>query len=526
MSKGKASKDKAARADKSAKGKSSKAQPSKKERKAKKSGGAAPEATVSGAPAAAPELGSRPPGQRLYDMPYSALAPRMIKPEIGLHNLVTRAGHNAGYTIDVTLLDAPDHRLIRSGVLLAHRVLDGRGEWYLSATDWQPMLPKEQIEPMGQADLSEAFADLVRPFRRRATLGPVAALNCERREFALRDDRGHTMALLRDDKVTVRRGGLTTARYREVMVTPTGPGLTEEQQTHVERALANAGATQVSKFPRLVTRLGAPATGPTDFPTPSSLEQDTSFTQFVSHLLGTRLREILSADLAVRTGDPGAAAQLAARCAQLRAELRGLSSVIDVSWIEDLDEELEWIVSQAEQEVERQNAPGDPASGDLKDRLRGERYLTLLDRLVTATRAPQVGNVGTIQASEVLGSLVSVGQTAVAKASARLTAESPPEAWAAATNAYDGLFQVTGVASYLLPERVERLRHQLGVSTQLLAEATKHDDAAQRSRELAAKSSAEEAFALGRAYAYELTVARKAREAFVRRWAKTAKKLE
>jgi hypothetical protein len=45
------------------------------------------------------------------------------------------------YEIAVTLLDAPDHRLIRSGVLLAHRVLDGRGEWYITAPDWQPLLP-------------------------------------------------------------------------------------------------------------------------------------------------------------------------------------------------------------------------------------------------------------------------------------------------------------------------------------------------------------------------------------------------
>ena len=65
-------------------------------------------------------------------MPYSAPAPRMVNPELGLHNLVARAGHNAAYEIDVTLLDAPDHRLIRSGVLLAHRVLDGRGEWFLT----------------------------------------------------------------------------------------------------------------------------------------------------------------------------------------------------------------------------------------------------------------------------------------------------------------------------------------------------------------------------------------------------------
>ena len=63
----------------------------------------------------APALPIVPPGQRFYDLPYSAAAPRLINPDLGLHNLVARAGHNAAYTIDVTLLDAPDHRLIRSG---------------------------------------------------------------------------------------------------------------------------------------------------------------------------------------------------------------------------------------------------------------------------------------------------------------------------------------------------------------------------------------------------------------------------
>ena len=466
-------------------------------------------------------------GQRLYDMPYSAAAPRLINLDIGLHNLVTRAGHNAGYTIDVTLLDAPDHRLIRSGVVLAHRVLDGRGEWYLGATEWQPMLPVERIEPMGHADLPEEFADLIRPFRRRATLGPVAALSCERREFALRDDRGNTMALLRDDKVTVRRGGLTTARFREVMVTPTGPGLTEEQAAHVEHAMAGAGATQVPQFPRLVTRLGAPATGPTDFPALQSLETDPSFARFVSHLLATRLREIVSADLAVRTDDPRGAPELATRAAQLRSELQGLAPVIDVSWLEDLDEELEWIVGQAEQEVERRKDSSDgQAGGDFKLRLRGERYLTLLDRLVTATRAPQVGDASTLMASEVLGGMVDAAQGDVQKAASRLGVDSPRDAWEEASSAFDALFRVTGVASHLLPHRVEQLRHRLGVATQLLAEAAKHDEAARSSSELAARSSAAEAFSLGRAYEHELGVARSAREAFVKRWTKTAKKLE
>jgi hypothetical protein len=310
------------------------------------------------------------------------------------------------------------------------------------------------------------------------------------------------------------------------MLTPTGPGLTDEQTAHLAHALAAAGATQVVRFPHLVTRLGAPATGPTDFPQPQSLEQDTSFTQFVSHLLATRVREMLNADLAVRTDEPRGAADLARCAGQLRSELQGLESVLDPGWLEDLDEELEWVVGQAEQQSRAPGNGAEPPAGELKQRLRGERYLTLLDRLVTATRAPQVGNASTLQASEVLGSLVNVAQGQLVKTARRLDVDSPTEAWDETSLSFDALFRVTGVASHLLPERVERLRHRLGVATQLLAEVTRHDRAAQRSLDRAQKSSPADAFSLGRAYEHELAVARTAREAFVRRWAKTVKKLE
>ena len=100
---------------------------------------------VAALPAALPERSStNPVGQRYYDMPYSAATPRLINPDLGLHHLIARVGHNAAYEISVTLLDAPDHRLIRSGVLLAHRVFDGRGEWYITAPDWQPLLPEQE----------------------------------------------------------------------------------------------------------------------------------------------------------------------------------------------------------------------------------------------------------------------------------------------------------------------------------------------------------------------------------------------
>ncbi len=473
----------------------------------------------------------RPAGQRLYDLPYSAPSPRMVNPELGLHNLVARAGHNAAYTIDVTLLDAPDHRLIRSGVLLAHRVLDGRGEWFMTAPDWQPLLPRDRIELMGHADLPEAFADLLRPLRRRATLGPVAALSCDRREFALRDDHGTTVALLRDDKVTVRRGGLTTARYREVMLTPVGPGLTEEQTGWLDRALLQAGATQVARFPRLVTRLGAPATGPTDIPQPQPFDPSASFRRFLSQLFSARLRAIVEADLAIRGGDVARVGQLADEAAMLRTELKGLAFVLDPEWLEDLYDELDWIILQA-----GPAEGGDEAAREhLLSRLRSERYLTLLERLVVAVRTPRLSESETLplsraqprtQPAEVVMNELIRAVTARLRALADpLTPDSGTAQWDQAWQALAQVQAVAGIGRHVCPEGAARLLRRIGPISGLLAAIHANQTDAEDALTLASGLTPEEAFAAGRMFEREADEARQVRVQFVEAWAKVGRKL-
>jgi hypothetical protein len=488
----------------------------KKRRKAKSS---KREALVAARPAERREGSStNPAGQRSYDMPYSAAAPRMINPDLGLHNLVARVGHNAAYEIAVTLLDAPDHRLIRSGVLLAHRVLDGRGEWYITAPDWQPLLPQDHIELMGHADLPEDLADMIRPLRRRATLGPVAALICDRREFALRDDNSTTLALLRDDKVTVRRGGLTTARYREVLITPVGPGLTDEQVSFLDRALLQAGATHVPRFPRLVSRLGAPATGPTDLPVPGPFDAAAPFKKFVSQLVALRLRQIVEADLAIRGGDLGAVERLADHAARLRLELKGLSVVLDPEWVEDLYDELGWI-----------SLEGDSSNSDghdrLNARLRSERYLTVLERLVAAVRAPKLADQRSDPAAEVLAGLVSIAVTRMGRCADHLNIDSADEDWEEAWQEMGRLEWVVGVAGQVLPEEAATIQHQLLKPRQLLAEI--HDDHRRElvTTEQLATLLPAQAFAAGRDFERESRRVRRARREFVEVWGKTKKKL-
>ncbi len=456
--------------------------------------------------AAAP---ARPAGQRFYDVPYSAMAPRLINPELGLHNLVSRAGHNAAYEIDVTLLDAPDHRMIRSGVLLAHRVLEGRGEWFLTAPDWQPLLPKDRIELMGDADLPDGLADLIRPFRRRATLGPVAALSCDRREFALRDEEGTTLALLRDDKVTVRKGGLTTARYRELMITPIGPGLDDDQVASVDRALTQVGATPVSRLPRLIHRLGAPATGPSDLPVAAGDDLAAPFRRFVAHLVARRLRALIEADLAVRGGDGGAVGALVDEADRLRQELSALVPVLDAAWAEDLLDDLGWIT-------------GDEP-GVLATRLRGERYLSLLERLVTAARTPRVAR--TAPAGDVLAELFEATLTRLRRTVDSLTIDSPDEVWEQAWAALTDVPRLLPVAGSSLPElgRVSDLIFEVtGVLDQILADQS----AANAIRAGVGAMDAEAAFQAGQEFERQQSRTRRTRREFVRRWAKVSKKLD
>jgi hypothetical protein len=463
-----------------------------------------------------PAIPGRPPGQRLYDMPFSSPEPRLVNRDVGLHNLVARAGHNAAYRIDVTLLDAPDHRLIRSGVLLAHRVLDGRGEWFLTAPEWQPLLPKDRIELMGHADLPDDLASLIRPLRRRATIGPVAGLNCDRREFALRDDAGHTLALLRDDKVTVRRGGLTTARYREVVLTPVGRGLSDDQRAFVDRAFRSVGANRVPRFPQLVTRLGAPATGSSDIPAEQALDGAMPFRRYVGSLVGNRLREIVRCDLALRGGDVEALTRLAAEAAALRGELSGLSPGLEPAWAEDLADDVDWLVGVTAEQASAGAAGAEPVP------LRSERYLSVLERLVAAARSPRLVVDGAEPAADVLGRLLEVENRRLREVADPLRTDAADAAWQQVRETVDRLRGLARVATPVLPDASAAALALLRKPAPLLAAVRLGPPPSPPD---VSSMTPEEAFAAGRDHERARQRDRRARQDFVDRWAKTVRKL-
>lgn len=433
-------------------------------------------------------------GPVLIDMPFTAEPPRLANPDLGLTRVVALAGRDDSYAADVTLLDVADHRLIRSGVELAHRVIDGRGEWYLRAPNWNSLPPRERIEPFAHGDLPEDLADLVMPFRRRATLGPVAAIAYERSAFELRgpgDQQADHLGRLLDERVTIRRGGVTTVRYREIRLVPGPVPLSDEQSSWLIATLESAGGTVVEEFPTLATRLGTPATGLTDYPEPRPVGPDSIFENFVESIFAGRLRGMIAADMAARTGEVAATARLIESANVLRDTLHALAPTLDPDWLADLEEELDWL----------QSALTD--AGDDLDRvratLRRERYLRLLDLLVTGVRGPRVDeDQADRPVAEILGRLLDDAVDRLLRHVEELGPDAADQEWAAAAAVAEEVGRIDRLSRGVLPKRARRAARRLRPAiTQLIMVSDAGAAAAEAARR-AGSANASEAFELGR----------------------------
>ncbi|OYN98823.1 hypothetical protein [Enemella evansiae] len=450
---------------------------------------------------------------RRFELPWHAPVGRLVNPELGLASVSQRGGEYAPYTIDVTVLDAPDHRLVRAGIWLAHRVLEGRGEWYLAADGWEPWLPTERIEQLGEGDLPDELADLVRPFRRGAALGPTAALTCRREEYALRDAEKRLVAVLRNEAVQVRSGGVTTARYRQLTLTGVGNRLTSGQAAWLTESLNAAGGTQVAGFPPLAQRLGAPATGLSDLPEGRDPDPEDTLERFVGGLLAARLRRITRADLAVRGGHRRGARELAGELLRMRTELQGMVPLLDPQWSGDLAAELDW----AAQAVRGATADTVPAE------LSGERYLRLLDRLVSASRAPALGDAGAEPAGSALTGLLRQRVRDLRRVMAGLSAEEGADGdWLAALRAAEGVRDCCGVqAEETKPVRALRRR-----ATRLVAALDECLEAHDERQQLRLDDlTSEQAFAAGRAYERVAAAEQDARADLLDDWPRIERRL-
>jgi hypothetical protein len=298
------------------------------------------------------------------------------------------------------------------------------------------------------------------------------------------------------------------------MLTPVGPGLSHDQRAFVDRAFRVVGANRVPRFPRLVTRIGAPATGSSDIPAEQALEGAMPFRGFVGAVVGNRLREIVRCDLALRGGDGDALARLAAEAVELRGEVSGLSPGLDPAWTEDLTDDLDWLVG----------VTGDPTllrPGAAATPLGSERYLSVLERLVGAARSPRLVVDGTEPTVEVLRRLIEVETRRLREVADPLRADATDAAWDEVRQRVDRVRGLARVAAPVVPEAsaaalaLLRRPAPLLAAVQLGAPPPAPD---------VSTLSPEEAFAAGREHERARLRHRAARQEFVERWTKTVRK--
>lgn len=397
-------------------------------------------------------MGKKRRSQLLLELPFTSESPTFTSAAVGLPRIIKRPA--TSFVMDVTIVDAADARLLRAGVTVAHRVIAGLGDWYLAAPGWEPYLPTERVEPLGaNGDLPDEFGRLIRPLVRRGMLGTLAALHIERDEWALRTDDGTDAAVIRDERGTVRRSGMTTARYREVTITP-AQQLSGQQREFLVSAATAVGGTVVDRFPTLRQRIGAPATGLTSFPAPSELHHDASLEEFVSTLFCQHLGSIVRADLHRRANDPDDVADVTARVWAFGRDLRGLAAVLEPAWRESTEALLRGLPFTSASEAE----------GPVLD---------VIDALVLAARAPRLGDLSHRPAAELLFQRAEQATLILADRCRSLSPDSDDGKWLGALRAAEHLELVAAVAQPLFPRTLTKLLRRLNDTIAELRECAK-----------------------------------------------------
>lgn len=449
--------------------------------------------------------------ERYFELPFTATGQLPLRPDLDLVSLVARGAEHS-YVIDVTILDAKDLRLTRAGVRLAHRVRDERGEWYLSAPAWGPHLASEQVEPMGDPELPVAFAEAVLPFRRRAPLEPVGALHCVRDEFVIRGADRQDRAVLIDDRIALRRGGVTVSRYRELTLKPIELG--RKQLGWLTETIRGLGGERLEGPTDWAHRLGVHASL-LEAPGVAQLPATADAESFASALITQSLRNWIAADLALRTGARARPDELVEVVAGLRGEIRGLATVLEPVWVADIDQEFHWLLT-ALAEV----TPGPSSAAGL---LRTERYLHLLDLVHQAAAVPRLGSAATAPAADLVTGSVQRAVQTFAKAARALSAGDPAEDWIAVAALAEQLRATAAVARHREPQWARRIDKRARKLLALLEDCVDTD--LDRLQAEVPELDAAAAFEAGRRYEQLARAQARARQHFLTEWTPQAEKL-
>ncbi|HIT75721.1 MAG TPA: hypothetical protein IAA98_09060 [Candidatus Avipropionibacterium avicola] len=393
------------------------------------------------------------------ELPFPSLLPPIAHQVLGLRNLAFRAGSARRHV--TTVADTADFRLVRAGVVLIHRSDPDGDEWGLAAANWLGLDGERTRASDGTATVPPEWDEILAPLRRHAPLSPVATLQVERQDFQIRGDSGNEMGILSDAKVTIRRGGVITARFREITVRAGKKSLNPDQLAWIEQTLVEAGGTSVTVFPSLARRLGAPATNETDFPDPERMSSGW-FDQFVAREIATALRQV------VVSTDPQPVADLSRRIGLLEPAL-------DPQWAAGLRSTLDSYVDSGQDQTRR---------------------LGLIDLLVADVRAPQILDSWPTDSDAAIERLRGLALTRVEQAVGGLTTDAPEQAWQDAAAAIGPAEEL--VVTFARGGRDRKRAKKLRKLGRRLADCVDSDG--ERLRAQVTTATVDEAFALGREF--------------------------
>lgn len=435
-----------------------------------------------------------------FHVPFTATAPPMTSRAVGITRLVQRRGRAT--STQTTIIDTPDNRLLRAGVVVSHRVAEGLGQWVLEAPSWAPKLPEHRSAPVGAtAELPLEFAQLVRPVARGAVLGPVAALDIERTEYSMVGPDEVQVASIVDEQVAVRRGGVTTARYRETTVTPV-ERFTPQQREFVISSMLSVSATPVTSFPSLQQRLGPPATGMTDFPEPQPVNRDSTLEELVTAVFARDLQDLVDTLLDLEAGRPEDVEILNRQLDTVARHVRGFAHALDPGWRESVEALVAGLPFAS---------PGAAVPVALQ----------MADALVGAVHAPKLGDNSHDLAAPLLHRRAQQGIYILADRCRSLEESSPDKQWEGALQAAGQLAVSADVASVLPGKplrKIVRLLEEL--STHLQACAAPQD----ATLDLQGLT-VEEAFRAGVKSEHKRFAVARARAKFVAEWPERIAKL-
>jgi CHAD domain-containing protein len=454
--------------------------------------------------------------------------------------------------LQATYYDTPDLRLTRAGASLRFRSDDG---WTVKLpTDGQhgDVLHRDELHVDGPGGSPPAFAlELVRPFARSMPVGVVSRLRTLRRRVDLFDANGERLAEVDDDEVSVLDGRRVGARFREIEIEIFDDAAAELQQLLVEQLRA-AGAGDADPVPKVVRALGPRALAPPDV---AQFELGSSATagELVRSAITNAVRRLVAHDAGVRIGDdPEAVHQARVATRRLRSDLRTFRDFLEPEWNSALRDELKWLGSElgtvrdgdvlverlhdhaqqlpdeqhlvVERVIAKRGAERDDAHAALLAAYRSTRYVDLLERLVTATRAPALTEAAAARARDVVADAVRGPWKHLRNAVDELGDEPPDEALHDVRKrakrcryAAEAVAPVAGKPAREFAKKVADVQDVLG----------EHQDAVVARTWLgkaAADLSPHEAYAAGMLSGVELAAANVSRDAFPGVWKVAAKK--